>query len=358
MELFAERLHQRNTARLVLAHGSGPPYSVTGQWLELRPWIRMHHHLAPREDTRYPGDIRRITRFICGEAVGLVACGGGAFSAAHIGVFEALSDAGLELDVIGGTSGGAAMGAALALGVAPSEIELRTHQIFVERKAMRRWTWPRYSLLDHTELDRSLSEHFTAVDIEDLERPFFAVSTNLSRNVAHCIDRGPLWQAIRASAAIPALLPPVFTADGEMLVDGSLVENVPLRTMMAMKSGPNIVIDFHTENADRCTIDSSTLPARGELVMRMLTLRGKAILPSVPGPQSVLLRSLMLNRPDYTADLGVADILLRPTIPAGIGHLDWHRHAELRYAAREYAARELERLRSEGHVLMQVACDP
>jgi NTE family protein len=212
--------------------------------------------------------------------------------------------------------------------------------------------------LDHTEFDRSLSEHFTAVDIEDLERQFFAVSTNLSRNVAHCIDRGPLWQAIRASAAIPALLPPVFTADGEMLVDGSLVENVPLRTMLAMKSGPNIVIDFHTENTDRCTVDSSTLPARGELVMRMLSLRSKTMLPSVPGPQSVLLRSLMLNRPDYTVDLGIADILLRPTIPAGIGHLDWHRHAELRQAAREYAAAELERLRADGHALLQPSSSP
>jgi NTE family protein len=125
-----------------------------------------------------------------------------------------------------------------------------------------------------------------------------------------------------------------------------------------MKSGPNIVIDFHTENTDRCTVDSSTLPARGELVMRMLSLRGKAILPSVPGPQSVLLRSLMLNRPDYAADLGPADILLRPTIPTGIGHLDWHRHAELRHAAREYAERELARLRSEGHALLQSACNP
>lgn len=355
VEHYAEALHAPAMLRLVLVHDRPPPFSGSREWLDPRPWIAMHHHVLADAGAAGQASFERLARFMRGRAVGLVACGGGAYSSAHIGLFEALAGAGIEFDVLGGTSGGGAMTAALALGLGPDDIERRTHEIFVARKAMRRWTWPRYSLLDHTEFDRALAEHFTALDIEDLPVPFFAVSTNLSRNAAQCLRSGPLWQAVRASSAIPALLPPVFTADGEMLVDGCLVENVPLKTMLAFKTGPNVVIDFCTPTVDRFTIDSGMLPARGELILRMLSsLAGRRAgsLPEAPGPQSVLLRSLMLNRPDYAADLGPEDIVLAPAIPSHIGHLDWHRHAELRCLAREYAARELDRLRAEAHPLL------
>ncbi len=357
IEHFAESLHGEGTLRLVSLHGSPPPYCGTRVWLAARPWLTMQHHIAPAthadgDSVGRRADIERLARFIRGNARGLVACGGGAFSAAHIGIFEALTDAGIVIDAIGGTSGGAAMGAAFALGVNPDDITQRTHDMFVKRKAMRRWTWPRYSLLDHTQFDRSLAEHFTAVDIEDLETPYFAVTTNLSRNCGQCLRSGPLWHAIRASAAIPALLPPVFTEAGEMLVDGCLVENVPIKSMQAFKSGPNVIVDFHTPSADAVTAQSVSLPARTELVLRMMSPGGRGTLPKVPGPQSVLLRALMLNRPNYETDLGPHDVLLSPTIPKGISHLDWHRHQELRTFARDFTGQELERLKAEGHPLL------
>jgi NTE family protein len=356
LEHYAEQLHGRGTARLVLAQAGRPPYEGSRTWLQSRPWVETHHHVVlPRgaEAGANPetGGLARLVRFIRGTAVGLVACGGGAYSAAHIGVFDALAEAGLTFDIVGGTSGGAAMTAALASNVPPDEIERRTHDIFIARRAMRRWTWPRYSLLDHAAFDRALADHFTSIDIEDLGLPFFAVATNLSRNAVHCIRRGPLWQAIRASAAIPAMLPPVFTADGEMLVDGCVVENTPIRTMLGLKSGPNVVIDFASPEPDRHTIDTSRLPSRGVLLARVLS-GGSRWLPPAPGPQSVLMRSLMLNRPDYARDLGARDLLLVPPIPPDIGHLDWHRHRELRTIAREHAAAQLTRLKAEGHPLL------
>ena len=123
---------------------------------------------------------------------------------------------------------------------------------------MRRWTWPRYSLLDPSVLDACLEEHFTSLDIEDLPLPYFAVATNLTRNEPVCIRSGPLWHAVRASSAIPALLPPVISRDGDMLVDGCLLENVPVETMHAIKSGPNVVVDFQVPALERC---QDTLPA-------------------------------------------------------------------------------------------------
>ena len=64
------------------------------------------------------------------------------------------------------------------------------------------------------------------------------------------------------------------------------------------------------------------------------------------------MRALTLNRPDYDRDLGPGDILLVPPIPADIGILDWHRHRDLRALAREYASKELARLKREGHGLL------
>ena len=138
---------------------------------------------------------------------------------------------------MGGTSGGAAMTAAFVRGVGPDEIERAVHDIFVRRRAMRRWTWPRYSLLDPSVLDACLEQHFTSLDIEDLPLPYFAVATNLTRNEPVCIRSGPLWHAVRASSAIPALLPPVISRDGDMLVDGCLLENVPVKPCTPSSQG-------------------------------------------------------------------------------------------------------------------------
>jgi len=102
---------------------------------------------------------------------------------------------------------------------------------------------------------------------------------------------------------------------------------------------------------DRYEIDSCALPARRELIARILA--GGGGLPAAPGPQSVLLRALMLNRPDYERDLGPSDILLVPPIPAEINHLDWHRHRDLRLIARKHASAQLSRLAAEGHPLLR-----
>lgn len=350
LERFAAGIHKPANLRLVLLHGSRGPITGTARWLDARPWLHAHYHVA----LSHGPDYERLYRFLSGTAVGLVACGGGAFSAAHIGMFDAFRERGMEFDIVGGTSGGAAMTAALALGTDPDEIARRTHDIFVRRRAFWRWTWPRYSLLDHTVLDAALAEHYTAIPIEDLWTPFFAVSTNLSRSRLHCHRRGPLWQAIRASSAVPALLPPMFTGDGDMLVDGCLIDNVPVETMHALKCGPNVVVDFAVPEQEEKSASGADLPHRSKLIWHTLTglWAAKDALPPGPSPQSVLMRGLMLNRCDLKAALGPDDLLLEPPMPEGVGHLDWQRHDDLRRAARTFARAELERLAGEGHPLV------
>jgi NTE family protein len=349
IETFAAGLLGPESIRLVLVHETRAPMtSGTARWLDHRPFVGMHHHVAGGDDADY----ERLLRFIDGTAVGLVACGGGAFCSAHIGLFEALAESALGIDALGGTSGGAAMAAALALGTAPDEIERRTHDIFVRRKAMRRWTLPFYSLLDHREFDAALEEHFTAVDIEDLWLPYFAVATNLTHGTLVAIRRGPLWEAVRASSSIPALLPPVVTRDGEMLVDGCLLDNVPLAAMRSLKGGPNVVIEFKVPQLGRVAVSHRDLPARASLLWAAMTRSGRRALPSAPSPQSVLMASLMLYRRNLADEIEPDDILLEPIIPEGMSHLDWHKHGELRAAARAFAKARLEALKATGHALL------
>ena len=285
----------------------------------------MHHHVA-LDDKR---DVERLFRFINGTAVGLVACGGGAFCAAHIGVYKALAEMNVGFDIMGGTSAGSAMVAAFVLGTEPDEIEKSVHDMFVAHKAMRRYTWPRYSLLDHTNFDQQLKRYFDGFDIEDLWLPYFAVSTNLSRFRLNRHRTGSLWTAIRASSSIPVLLPPVYTHDGEMLVDGCLLDNVPVRTMQDIKSGPNVVVSFAIPELERFDVAYETLPSRAELVRLALNPMKRDALPAAPGLIPVLLRSLMASRRDFQRDLAADDVLLVPPVPKNMGFLDWQRHREL-----------------------------
>lgn len=344
LEEFAVSLLQPKAQRLVLLHESRGPVTGTAHWLGTRN-VGMHHHVAMTDRS----DIDRLGRFITGNALGFVACGGGAFCAAHIGLYKAFLECGLKFDIMGGTSGGSAMTGAFAMGLPPDDVDRATHDIFVTRRALRRYTWPRYSLLDHTHFDSALAEHYVDVTIEDLWIPYFAISTNLSSHGLHRHTRGDLWAAIRASGSIPALLPPYYTADGQMLVDGCLLDNVPIRSMHELKGGPNIVVSFEVPQLERFSVDYQTLPSRQDLVRRALVPFRRVPLPDAPGLGSVLMRSLMVNRQDFERHLTPRDLLMVPPLPRDMGILQWNRHSELMESAYRWAMGEIPRLQAEGH---------
>src|SRR5262249_7737306 len=127
VEQLARSLLRDARMRLLLARPRGMPIQQTRRWLDARPGPATHHHAIIDERADYD----RLARFLLDRARGLAACGGGAFSCAHIGVLEACEEAGLVFDLIGGTSGGAAMTGAFALGIKGDELERRTHDIFV-----------------------------------------------------------------------------------------------------------------------------------------------------------------------------------------------------------------------------------
>jgi NTE family protein len=344
LEQLAGELLPPAAQRLVLLHETRATISNTARWLAPRH-IAMHHHVALDN----VGDAERLYRFINGTALGLVACGGGAYCAAHVGLYKALVQSGLTFDIMGGTSGGAAMVAAFAMGAEPDEVDRATHDMFVTHRAMRRYTWPRYSLLDHTHYDRQLANYYAGVDIEDLWIPYFCVSTNLSSYDLHRHRQGDLWGAVRATGSIPVLLPPYYTKDGHMLVDGAILDNVPIGVMHELKSGPNVVISFEVPKLQRFEVDYRTLPGRAALLKAMVNPLLRRAFPRAPGPGTVLMRAMMANRQGFERRLRAEDLLLVPPFPQDMAILDWHRHTELMDCTYRWAMHELARRRAEGH---------
>jgi NTE family protein len=340
LENFLFSLDRKPRCRLVIVHPTAGAVQGTRHWLHPRN-VEMHHHAALGSTA----DIERLWRFIKGEALGFVACGGGAYCAAHIGVYKAFGEKGIDFDCVGGTSGGAAMAAAFAQNVPAAEIDARVHRMFIEGKALSRYTLPRYSLLDHTHFDSHLAREYGDVRIEDLWKPYFAVSMDLSDYAVEVHRTGPVWEAIRASASIPALLPPFYTNDGRMLVDGSVVSNVPIDIMHQLKSGPNVVVSFNPPAGERFAVDYKSLPARRELLLRTMNPFARRGLPKAPSAATVLVRSLMSNHNHFERQLESGDWLLVPPTDANMGALDWRRHTELvetsyRYALGQIASRE------------------
>lgn len=353
VEARAMELAGPGQLRLVLLHRAGTGNAISGSrnWLDARPGVGMHHHVEEESEA----GLDRLFRFVDREAVGLVASGGGAYTAGHIGLYQAVSEAGITFDVFSGTSGGSAMAAAFALGAPPEEVDRQTRWMFVEQKAMRLWTWPRYSLLDHSVMDRCLEELFGNRDIADLPVPFFAVSSNLGTGTLMMHRTGPLWLAIRASSAIPALLPPVFTEDGNVLVDGCLLDNLPLAPMRGLKGGPNVVFEHCAEVAESRHIAPGALPSRWELMRSAFNpalRKGRPGLEDVPGPHTILLQSLMIHQAAAKVPLENDDLRFAPVISRDIGVLDWHRHSELRWRAYDYARGVIEGARKTRHALL------
>ena len=343
VESLAFEIHPSSARRLVLLHKDRASISGTSSWLKCRP-VALHHHLTISNDADYD----RLIRFISGNAIGFVACGGGALCAAHVGVYKALIDAGISFDLLGGTSGGGAMAAAFAMSASSDDVSRRTADLFQMARALRPLTWPRYSLLDHTVIDRALKAHFGETEIEDLWTGYFAVSTCLANNALNLITGGPVWKAVRATSSIPGLLPPVYYDDGRMLVDGALLDNVPVRSMRTLKCGPNVVVNFGAEAIKSEVVDYAALPSRSQMLLRLLNPFARAPLPNAPTLATVLQRSLMVGRERLADTLEPDDLLVVPPLPRDIGVMDWHRHAELSAIAYDYTAKLIDGLYASG----------
>ena len=181
-------------------------------------------------------DYERVLRLISRSSVCVVFSGGGARALAHIGAVQALEENGIPIDAVAGTSMGALIAALVAQGVKASEIHDRMRRYLVDNNPIGEYTLPLVSLVRGRKLTSMFKEACDGANVEDLWKTFFCVSTDLTTNAAVVHQSGPLWRALRASSAIPGLLPPV-TGDGQVLVDGAIVDNMPTAAMRSPIAG-------------------------------------------------------------------------------------------------------------------------
>jgi NTE family protein len=339
VETFAFAVHPPSHRRLVLLH-TARAGGVTGTAAVLAPReAAMHHHVAPSDDE----DVESVCRFVTGKAIGFVAGAGGAFGPAHVGIFQAFQERGIKFDIVGGTSVGAAIMAAFAFLSTPQQITDAMHDIFIESRGFRRPTLPFYALLDHVAFDAALKRQYCGYNIEDTWRAFFSVSTDLSANAPFVHRRGPLWRAVRGSSALPGILPPVYQ-DGHMLVDGGLVELVPLHTMRTIKEGPNVVVHFGLRSLELFDVEYDAIPGAWQLITSLLRPGGRKALPRAPGPIEVLRRSMVSNqRLDLLAP-GPKDLVMKPPIFAGSSFMDWSKYRDVYEAAYRWALQYIDEL--------------
>jgi predicted acylesterase/phospholipase RssA/CRP-like cAMP-binding protein len=312
---------------LVLLRGGGAPRD-TAAYLAGRE-VDCHYHVSmDRAD-----EFSRLARCLTGAGIGLVLGGGGARGFAHLGVLRALAEAGVPIDWVGGTSVGAIIAALVAQRLSPAEAFARCKEHF---SSLRDPTLPVVALLAGRRIRAKLERVFGAGSIEDLPLPYLCVSTNLSRAAQSVHERGPLVRAIRASIALPGVLPPVNLGE-DLHVDGGLVNNLPIDVMAAKPEiGTVLAVDVSAEVEMRAPSDRS-LEASG---WRMLWERlhpgtERSELPSI---MSLLTRSALVASVYWTRERRAADaasLYLRIPV-ADLRLLAFDRIDEI--AARGYAA--------------------
>jgi len=171
-----------------------------------------------------------------------LALGGGAFrGTAHLGVLKALEEENLRPGFLCGTSAGAMAAAFYAFGMSPEEIRNIARNL--RWLKARNLTFSKLGLLSNNEIGNFIEKHLGDVMIEDSSIPLAIVATNISNGKKVVFKSGKLTTAIMASTCIPGVFMPV-EFNGQMLVDGAIVENVPVNVLNEMGAKVRIGVDL------------------------------------------------------------------------------------------------------------------
>jgi predicted acylesterase/phospholipase RssA len=257
-----------------------------------------------------------LARRLTGRSVGLVLSGGGARAFAHLGVLDELYAAGVRIDRLGGTSMGALVAAFIATGDDPDVLRAHFEHFFVRQNPTNDYTLPVYSLIRGRKTRAMLEQRFGDVRIEQLPRRFYCVSCDLDTRSIVVHRTGVLRDALYASLAIPGIYPPLRDDAGRLLVDGGVLDNMPVDVMAAVGEGPVIAVDVGQRGGEP---PASARPRR-------LGRLGRALVGTdvqLPRIGETLVRTLTVGSADtVAAALRHADLVIAPQVER-VGMLDW-----------------------------------
>jgi predicted acylesterase/phospholipase RssA/CRP-like cAMP-binding protein len=303
---------------LILVHRE-PSFQPAGtaDWLVGREIDRLHHICGSCTK-----DFQRLGRILAGKAIGLVLGGGGSRGFAHIGAIKAIEEAGFTIESIGGTSQGAMIGALYAMGLNPDQMVEANRAVFRDFRPLKGdRTLPFFSFVTGVASNRGLQSLFGDTQMSDLKIPFFCVCTNLSLAKLVVNPDSVVWKSVRCSTALPGLMPPVIQK-GSLLIDGGVLNNLPVDIMRQHCNGDIIAVDVSPPNdlLVDCE-DRDSLGFMEFLRRRFFSRRSKT--RGLPNLFEILMRTGFLSSIHHRELMAShADLLVHPPM-AGFGLLDW-----------------------------------
>ncbi|KAM8720172.1 hypothetical protein ACLKA7_006249 [Drosophila subpalustris] len=311
-----DKLAMRTQKELVLLYPetTNAKPANTLSWLNARPWVTKHHHVlcVKRIFTRKSqyrindlysrvllsepnmhSDFSRLARWLTGNSIGLVLGGGGARGAAHIGMLKAIQEAGIPIDMVGGVSIGALMG---ALWCSERNITTVTQKAREWSKKMTKWflqlldlTYPITSMFSGREFNKTIHDTFGDVSIEDLWIPYFTLTTDITASCHRIHTNGSLWRYVRSSMSLSGYMPPLCDPqDGHLLLDGGYVNNLPADVMHNLGAAHIIAIDVGSQDDTDLTNYGDDLSGWWLLYKKWNPFTSPVKVPDLPDIQSRL----------------------------------------------------------------------
>ena len=307
----------------------------TSRWLAPRHVDRHHHVRTDRAE-----DADRVARLVLSRGIGVVYSGGGARGIAEVGVLRALREAqGPDRRGRRDEHRLRSWPARRRGESSPTGWPSCCTEALVNGKSPVDFTFPAVSIAAGARVTQRMQDAAVGLDMEDVWLNGFCVSTNLTRGEVAVHRTGPGWFALRASFSIPGVFPPMRTAGGDILVDGGVLDNMPVGIMRSLHDGISVIaVDVGSKRDVRAgALPDSGVVSGWQWLMQRLDPR--AATPDMAGIIRVLMRITELGG-SGAADLG--DLYIRPPVD-GIAMLEFGAFdelVELGYAAASTAIEE------------------
>ena len=298
--------------------------------------IKKHYHIALDD----PKDIDRVSRTLIGKSIGLCLAGGGAKGNAHIGVYKALLENNIPVDVVCGTSAGGIVASLIAFGHSPNKIIELLKESY-SRKIFKEYTLPYSSIIATKKVVEDAKLISGNRNIEDLWLPLFMCSVNISTSELVVHDHGPIWKATRATSALPGILLPVIQGNS-LLVDGGLINNMPGDILVNRYGGKLISVSVNPKKDLLAEFDE--FPPQASYFIKKLLFKKKTSDMDIPNLGDILMRSIMVSSAAKSLEVKkLSDIFLNPKID-GVGMLEFdsiEKSVEVGYS---YTMKKLEKI--------------
>lgn len=178
------------------------------------------------------------------NSLGFCLGAGGSRGVAHIGFLQAMDEAGIRPDYICGCSMGAIVGGAYAYGISPQALYSEVKNI-----RMTDLAFPDFKLIKNNgvcktdKIKRILNKFMAGVTFSDLKIPFSCVAADMMSAEEFVYDSGFVVDAMVASASVPMFFQPTLTAEGRYMVDGGILDRVPVKTLKKMGAEKTVCVD-------------------------------------------------------------------------------------------------------------------